>query len=96
MAPELALKKKHGQGVDVWSLGILCYMLLTGSRPFPGIEKKDIFKGTLNNEPDYKLLSKFTNNGDNVIKFIKSCLIKDPAKRPTLQALFHSQWIKTY
>lgn len=44
MAPELVLKKKYGQGVDVWALGVFCYMLLTGSRPFPGTEKKDIFR----------------------------------------------------
>ena len=70
MAPEIVNRKPYDQSVDVWSLGILCFMLLTGSRPFPGEVKKDIFHGIIFSEPNYQLLSKFTNNGSDVISFI--------------------------
>lgn len=30
MAPEVALKKEYSRSVDIWSTGIIMYMLLTG------------------------------------------------------------------
>ena len=30
MAPEVALKKEYSRSVDIWSIGIIMYMLLTG------------------------------------------------------------------
>jgi len=30
MAPEVALKKEYSKGVDIWSTGIVMFMLLTG------------------------------------------------------------------
>lgn len=42
MAPELILRKKYNEKVDVWSLGVITYMLLSGKNPFPGRNKADI------------------------------------------------------
>jgi len=36
MAPEVVEKKFYNEKCDVWSLGIILYYLLTGSRPFEG------------------------------------------------------------
>ena len=36
MAPELWMEddKKYDSSVDMWALGVVCYMLLSGTRPF--------------------------------------------------------------
>ena len=34
MAPELCRMEKYDQRVDVWSLGIIAYLLLSGKKPF--------------------------------------------------------------
>jgi calcium/calmodulin-dependent protein kinase I len=32
MAPEVALHKEYSKSVDIWSIGIVMYMLLTGGK----------------------------------------------------------------
>lgn len=36
MAPEIILNKTYNEKVDIWSIGVISYMLLTGRNPFPG------------------------------------------------------------
>jgi serine/threonine protein kinase len=40
MAPELLKGKPYDSKVDVWSLGIMFYEMLTGFAPFKGIDEK--------------------------------------------------------
>ncbi len=40
MAPEIIQNKIYNEKVDIWSIGVITYMLLTKRNPFPGITKK--------------------------------------------------------
>ena len=40
MAPEIIQKEKYNDKVDIWSIGVITYMLLTGRNPFPGVSKE--------------------------------------------------------
>lgn len=53
MAPEILNKKKYNHKVDVWSLGIVFFELLTGFTPFKGRDKNDLIKNL--DEGLYKL-----------------------------------------
>lgn len=50
MAPEVALKKEYSRSVDIWSTGIIMYMLLTGgSHPlFSSKDNAETYKVKLN------------------------------------------------
>jgi serine/threonine protein kinase len=37
MAPEIIQNKIYNEKVDIWSIGVITYMLLTKRNPFPGI-----------------------------------------------------------
>ena len=45
MAPEIvALKEFAGPPVDVWALGVMLYVLLTGNFPFRGATERELYK----------------------------------------------------
>jgi serine/threonine protein kinase len=42
MAPEVIRGLKYNEKVDIWSIGVISYMLLSGRNPFPGKDKKEV------------------------------------------------------
>ena len=45
MAPEIvANNKSYDYKVDIWSAGVIAYILLSGRAPFKGKNREDIFK----------------------------------------------------
>lgn len=51
MAPEVIKSKEYNQQCDIWSVGVIMYVMLAGSFPFNGKSREDILreisKGTL-------------------------------------------------
>jgi serine/threonine protein kinase len=77
MAPEIIKEQLYDQKVDVWSLGVITYILLSGRPPFSGKTKATIFANTLTNEPSFEhaIWKKVSSDATD---FIKQTLIKDP------------------
>lgn len=87
-APEV-LEGGYGKGCDVWSIGVISYMLLSGCPPFYGSNSEAIHQMILNNEPDYSA-KRFAHVSIQAIDFLKRLLVKDPMKRiSTAEALDH-------
>lgn len=55
MAPELIKGSDYDDKVDVWSIGIITYQLLTGTFPHKGKSKRDYMQSILNDPIDYNL-----------------------------------------
>ncbi|XP_028774541.1 calcium-dependent protein kinase 18 [Neltuma alba] len=92
VAPEV-LKRKSGPESDVWSIGVITYILLCGRRPFWDKTEDGIFKEVLRNKPDFR--RKPWPSISNAAKdFVKKLLVKDPRARLTAaQALSHP-WVR--
>ncbi|KAJ4965464.1 hypothetical protein NE237_017313 [Protea cynaroides] len=94
VAPEV-LHRSYGTEADVWSVGVIAYILLCGSRPFWARTESGIFRAVLKadpsfDEPPWPTLS--TEAKD----FVKRLLNKDPRKRMTAaQALCHP-WMRNF
>ncbi|KAL5181285.1 Calcium-dependent protein kinase 28 [Glycine soja] len=81
VAPEV-LKRKSGPESDVWSIGVITYILLCGRRPFWDKTEDGIFKEVLRNKPDFR--RKPWPTISNAAKdFMKKLLVKDPRARYT-------------
>ncbi|OIT22262.1 PREDICTED: calcium-dependent protein kinase 28-like [Nicotiana attenuata] len=92
VAPEV-LKRRSGPESDVWSIGVITYILLCGRRPFWDKTEDGIFKEVLRNKPDFcrKPWPTISNSAKD---FVKKLLVKDPRARLTAaQALSHP-WVR--
>lgn len=79
VAPEV-LHRSYSTEADVWSIGVIAYILLCGSRPFWARTESGIFKAVLKadpifDEPPWPSLSSEAKD------FVKRLLVKDPRKR---------------
>ncbi|KAK1326642.1 Calcium-dependent protein kinase 28 [Acorus calamus] len=92
VAPEV-LKRRSGPESDVWSIGVITYILLCGRRPFWDKTEDGIFKEVLRNKPDFRR-KPWPNISNSAKDFVKKLLVKDPRVRLTAaQALSHP-WVR--
>ncbi|CAI9303625.1 unnamed protein product [Lactuca saligna] len=92
VAPEVLRRQGYGKEVDIWSAGVILYMLLTGVPPFYGEDEKEIFHAIMKADPDmenypWPLISK------NAKELVKKMLTVDPKKRPTAADVLNDQWL---
>ena len=88
MAPEIIRGEAYGSAVDIWAVGVIACILLTGKPPFYGKSKRAIFQQILNFKPVYAIpLPQYAE------KFISWCLEKDAKNRPTADALLKSTFL---
>ncbi|ONK71789.1 uncharacterized protein A4U43_C04F12400 [Asparagus officinalis] len=92
VAPEV-LNRNSGPESDVWSIGVITYILLCGRRPFWDKTEDGIFKEVLRNKPDYRR-KPWPIISESAQDFVKKLLVKDPRARLTAaQALSHP-WVR--
>lgn len=81
-APEV-LRGSYDYRCDIWSLGVVAYMLLTGSPPFNGSNSDAIHLMIQKSEPDFSA-RKFPRASPLAIDFLTMMLQKDPNRRISL------------
>ena len=77
MAPEALRGEPADARSDVWALGVLCYEMLGGQRPFAGATGAEVTSAILRDAPPP--LPEAVPDGLQTI--VRQCLKKDPAQR---------------
>lgn len=93
IAPEV-LKGSYSEKCDMWGLGIILSLMLTGTLPFEGSSKNDVYRNLLQSELDtntylYKHLS------HNAIDILHKLLEKIPERRISAKEALAHPWIKS-
>ena len=80
MSPEQAMGDYVDARSDVFSIGVVLYELLSGSRPFPGASHAEITRAVLSSEPA-SLHSLAENVPERLAQIVQQCLEKAPEAR---------------
>ncbi|CAD2221553.1 protein kinase [Angomonas deanei] len=109
-APELALigvqgqhhshtgaasKALYNEKCDIWSVGVIAFVMLTGLLPFDGQSAEEVFQSVIRNnvpwnKPECRAIS------PKAKAFIQSLLESNPSKRPAAQAALRNPWLAAY
>ena len=96
VAPEVLLENPYDKSADMWSLGILTYLLLCGCLPFDDeFSEKEIARQTIDDPVPYypKLWKKISKEAKN---FVEMLLQKEPEKRMDIKQCLEHEWLQKY
>ncbi|MEQ2303219.1 Death-associated protein kinase 3 [Ameca splendens] len=93
VAPEIVNYEPLGLEADMWSIGVITYILLSGASPFLGETKQETLTNISGVNYDFDE-EYFSNTSELAKDFIRRLLVKDPKKRMTIDDSLEHPWIK--
>ena len=93
MAPEVLQAQGYGPEVDLWSIGVITYILLCGFPPFYHEELPELFEQIMS--ADFDFPEEYWDSVSNEAKdFIKKLLVVKPSDRMTVDQALSHPWLK--
>jgi len=94
MAPEMIFGN-FVKASDIWSIGVIMYIMVTGKQPFWGKNKDEVLNKVKNGRYDMKSLY-YSKCSNSVKDLIKKMLVTEPEKRMTVEACLEHSWFKQF
>jgi calcium/calmodulin-dependent protein kinase I len=92
VAPEVLLQKPYGKEVDMWSIGVIAYILLCGYPPFYHESDQELFAQIMKGE--YEFDSPYWDNiSDSAKDFIRHLMEMDVKRRFTCEQALEHPWL---
>ncbi|XP_026094950.1 death-associated protein kinase 2-like [Carassius auratus] len=93
VAPEIVNYEQLGLEADMWSIGVITYILLSGASPFLGDSNQETLANI--SALDFEFDEEFFGSTSELAKsFIRQLLVKDTRKRLKIQDALNHPWIK--
>lgn len=91
VAPEILMRTPYDQQSDMWSVGVIIFLLLSGNLPFMGRSQRELFRAIVigKYEFDDEVWDSVSEHAKNLIQGL---LVTDPAKRLTAKQALRSRW----
>ncbi|KAF5737697.1 Calcium-dependent protein kinase 19 [Tripterygium wilfordii] len=92
MAPEV-LKRNYGPEVDVWSAGVILYILLCGVPPFWAETEEGVAQAIIRSVINFKR-EPWPKVSENAKDLVRKMLDPDPKRRLTAQQVLEHPWLQ--
>ncbi|CAH8382132.1 unnamed protein product [Eruca vesicaria subsp. sativa] len=92
VAPEV-LRKQYGPEADVWSAGVIVYILLSGVPPFWAESEQGIFEQVLHGDLDFSS-DPWPSISESAKDLVRKMLVRDPKKRLTAHQVLCHPWVQ--
>lgn len=92
MAPEI-LKRQYGAEADIWSAGVILYILLSGVPPFWAENEQGIFDAVLRGHIDFSS-DPWPSISSGAKELVKKMLRQDPKERLTAVEILNHPWVR--
>ena len=94
VAPEVLSMQGYGVQADIWSVGVILFLILCGKLPFDGDDHNEIIRKTVQCEPlvNPTVWNKLSEDGRNIVM---AMLNKNPKNRITARECLKHPWIIT-
>ncbi|XP_046431964.1 death-associated protein kinase 1-like isoform X1 [Neodiprion fabricii] len=94
VAPEIVNYEPLSLGTDLWAVGVLTYILLSGASPFLGEDKQETYANVASCQ--YQFDNEYFSSVSTLAKdFIQSLLVKDAKERGSAESCLKHPWIMT-
>jgi len=93
VAPEIIRREKYDQRADMWSLGVIIYLLLSGNHPFSASSTKELFQRAVQGNPQFPN-ENWSNVSEEAKDLIRHLLVVDPEKRWCANRTLRCPWLR--
>ncbi|XP_010543629.1 PREDICTED: calcium-dependent protein kinase 1-like [Tarenaya hassleriana] len=92
VAPEV-LRKHYGPEADVWSAGVIVFILLSGVPPFWAETEQGIFEQVLHGDLDFTS-DPWPSISESAKDLVRKMLVRDPKRRLTAYQVLCHPWVQ--
>lgn len=93
MAPEIIRKEQYGKAVDMWSIGVITFIIISGEPPFYAETSSELYKITCACKINFSSNS-WSSVSAEAKDFIRCLLTVNPADRLTANSAMQHPWLK--
>ena len=93
VAPEVLEEKEYNKCVDLWAMGVITYLLLTGFLPFDGESQREIVRQTIEDPVPFPA-DTWEKLSVEAKSFVENLLNKDPDKRMEIKQVLDHRWLE--
>ena len=93
IAPEVVNFSGYDYKCDIWSTGVILYIMLSGKPPFNGKDASDILGKIKNGSLRFRGRD-FRNTSEEALDFLKRLMTFNKHERPTAQEALNDPWIQ--
>lgn len=93
VSPEILMRQPYDQQSDMWSVGCIIFLLLSGNLPFMGRSQKELFKKIVSGKFEYDD-DDWCDVSEEAKDLVTQLLVLDPDQRLTSAEALKHKWMK--